>query len=52
MNTEAIVLMVFSMVMLWGGLIYAVVHLVRSAPVEHEPDREDVLRRIALERDL
>ena len=32
MNTQALVLMIFSMVVLWGGLVLAVVHLNRATP--------------------
>jgi hypothetical protein len=35
MNTSAIVMMVLSVVLLWGGLILATIHLVKN------PDEED-----------
>lgn len=37
MSTSAIVMMVLSMVLLWGGLAAAVVHLLRN-PEEPEHD--------------
>lgn len=35
MNTSAIVMMILSVVLLWGGLILATIHLVKN------PDEED-----------
>lgn len=51
MTATAIAMMVFSVAMLWGGLAFAVIHLLRSTPT-HDTHREDVVRRIAQERDL
>lgn len=50
MSTTAIVMMVFSIVVLWGGLAAAVVHLLRATPA-HEPDADDI-RLAVQERDL
>ena len=35
MNTSAMIMMIISMVLLWGGLVMATVHLVKH------PDEED-----------
>ncbi|WP_296403642.1 methionine/alanine import family NSS transporter small subunit [Psychrobacter sp.] len=37
MNTSAIALMIFAMVTVWGGLVLAVIHLIRhpDVPIEH-----------------
>lgn len=35
MNTSAMIMMIISMVLLWGGLVLATVHLVKH------PDEED-----------
>ncbi len=35
MNTQAIIMMILSIVLLWGGLILATIHLVKN-PVEAE----------------
>lgn len=50
MSTTAIVMMVFSMTVLWGGLIAAIVHLLRSSPV-HEPNSDDIALAVQ-DRDL
>ncbi|MDO5768410.1 MAG: methionine/alanine import family NSS transporter small subunit [Psychrobacter sp.] len=30
MNTSAMILMVFSIILIWGGLIAAIIHLVKN----------------------
>ena len=51
MTTSAVVLMIFSMVVLWGGLAAAIVHLLR-ADTPAGMSREEALHRIGQERDL
>jgi hypothetical protein len=41
MNTSAIVMMVISMVFLWGGLILSILHLMR-----HPEEADDVLEEV------
>ena len=41
MNTSAIIMMVISMVFLWGGLILSIVHLSR-----HPEELDDVLEDV------
>jgi len=42
MNTEAIVMMIVAMVVLWGGLALAIVNLMRRGPHEPEEFRRDL----------
>ncbi|EIM38151.1 MULTISPECIES: methionine/alanine import family NSS transporter small subunit [Acinetobacter] len=35
MNTSALIMMIFSIVLLWGGLVLSVIHLVKN-PEEPE----------------
>lgn len=39
MSNQALFLMVFSMVFLWGGLAMAIIHLLRHP--DHEDDTQD-----------
>ncbi|MFW2079259.1 methionine/alanine import family NSS transporter small subunit [Acinetobacter sp. ULE_I010] len=41
MNTSAIIMMIISMVFLWGGLILSIVHLSR-----HPEEIDDVLNEV------
>lgn len=41
MNTSAIVMMIISMVFLWGGLILSILHLMR-----HPEEVDDVLEEV------
>lgn len=41
MNTSAIVMMIISMVFLWGGLILSILHLMK-----HPEDLDDVLEEV------
>ncbi|TXJ08806.1 MAG: methionine/alanine import family NSS transporter small subunit [Acinetobacter sp.] len=34
MNHSAIVMMVMSMILLWGGLIWSIVHLIKNPELE------------------
>lgn len=33
MNTSAIILMVLSMLLIWGGLVLAVIHLIKNPDI-------------------
>ncbi|ENX03786.1 MULTISPECIES: methionine/alanine import family NSS transporter small subunit [Acinetobacter] len=35
MNTSALIMMIFSIVLLWGGLVFSVIHLAKN-PEEPE----------------
>ena len=39
MNTSAMVMMIFSVLLLWGGLVFATLHLVK-----HPDEPEDELK--------
>lgn len=41
MNTSAIIMMIISMVFLWGGLILSIIHLMR-----HPEEIDDVLEEV------
>ena len=45
MSTEAIVMMVIAMLLLWGGLIVAIISLNRRADASDEPADPDRLHR-------
>jgi hypothetical protein len=51
MTTSAVVLMIFSMAVLWGGLVVAIVHLLR-ADNPAGMSREEAIHRVGQERDL
>lgn len=42
MNTTAIIMMIVAMVVLWGGLALAIVHLVRHDSASPEDVRRDL----------
>ncbi len=47
MNTSAIIMMIISMVFLWGGLVLSIIHLIR-----HPEELEDVTEVIEKEHTL
>ncbi|MCH4244416.1 methionine/alanine import family NSS transporter small subunit [Acinetobacter gerneri] len=47
MNTSAIIMMIISMVFLWGGLILSIIHLMR-----HPEELDDVTEVIEKEHTL
>lgn len=40
MNNGALVIMLIAMVLIWGGLVYSIVHLIKNPdiPLEQVPD--------------
>lgn len=43
MNTSAIVLMIFAIVSIWGGLIFAIIHLIRHPDVPMDQVSEEFI---------
>lgn len=41
MNTSAIALMIFAIASIWGGLIFAIIHLIRNPDVPMEQVSEE-----------